>query len=116
MILTIILLTVIWIMSICGAFALGRYSVREEMKEEQDKEEGNDALEGSYIQSSSPSGPVGAMGPRGLDGTPGEQGPPGPPGPGLDEAFLNNGMSLQEFADHVSSRLTRVERKAGMSV
>jgi hypothetical protein len=25
-------------------------------------------------------------------------------------------MTVQEFADHVFSRLTRVERKAGMSV
>lgn len=112
MILTWILLAIIWLMSVIGSFALGRYSAREEMKEEQ-VGEANDALESSYIQSSSPSGPMGAMGPRGLDGTPGEQ---GPPGPGVHEAKLDNGQTVQEFATHVLNRLTRVERKAGMSV
>lgn len=112
MILTWILLAIIWLMSVMGAFALGRYSLREEIKDEQ-VGEANDALESPHIESYSSSGPMGAMGPRGLDGTPGEQ---GPPGPGVNEARLDNGQTVQEFATHVLARLTRVERKAGMSV
>lgn len=63
-------------------------------------------------------GPTGMMGPMGEEGP---QGPPGPPGPGFDLLGAHIDvegvdMSFEEWVGHVSRRLTRVERKAGMSV
>ena len=58
-----------------------------------------------------PAGPTGPAGMIGMDGKDGEPGPPGPEGP--------PGAVPNEFMERISaieSRLTRVERKAGMSV
>lgn len=60
-------------------------------------------------------GPPGAPGTDGLDGERGPAGPPGPPG-NVGGWHLDNGMTLQEWANAVDQRFTRVERKAGMSV
>lgn len=102
---------------ICGlaiilAFVAGRSSVHMEEKKPEDPEKVSD----DYGYVGPLAGEPGSTGPMGSRGLPGERGEQGPRGPGIDEAILSNGMSVQEFADHVMSRLTRVERKAGMSV
>jgi hypothetical protein len=58
----------------------------------------------------------GPPGPQGMDGRDGEPGPPGPPGPGIEDEVLEDGMTVKEWIRHVNDRLTRVERKSGMSV
>jgi hypothetical protein len=60
-----------------------------------------------------PPGAVGAMGAPGMDGKDGE---PGPPGPGIKDEILENGMSVLEWINNTDSRLTRVERRSGISV
>lgn len=61
-------------------------------------------------------GPEGPPGPQGMSGRDGNDGPPGPPGPGIKDEILPNGMSLEEWHRSVEDRLTRVSRRAGMSV
>jgi hypothetical protein len=46
----------------------------------------------------------------------GKDGEPGPPGPGIKDEILENGMSVLEWIENTDSRLTRVERRSGMSV
>jgi hypothetical protein len=111
---------VIQVIVICAlvvvlAFIAGRSSVQlEEQKKQSDPEKVQDDY--GYAGPDYASGPAGPIGPVGLTGAMGPPGEQGPPGPGIEDAKLSNGMTVQEFADHVFSRLTRVERKAGMSV
>lgn len=62
-------------------------------------------------------GPAGPAGPNGSDGNPG---PPGPPGktPDAKDLIVDPALklTLDEWKLAVESRLTRVEKRAGMSV
>jgi hypothetical protein len=76
----------------------------------------NDKPESDPYGIPGPPGAVGAMGAPGMDGRDGKDGEPGPPGPGIKNEILENGMSVKEWIENTDSRLTRVERRSGMSV
>jgi len=90
------------------AYFAGMYAGKEEAQKEFEGKVSN--VFNQTVQG--PPGPVGPMGPKG------EPGLPGPPGPSVEEWEVPGtlGMKLPEWINYVSDRMTRVERKAGMSV
>ncbi len=104
-----VIIIVLWTILVATAFFLaGQAMGRDEAKK----------FDGS-LPGTSPDfieGPQGPTGLPGCDGEPGPPGPRGPKGPGIKDEVFHDGMTVEQWRNSVDSRLTRVERKAGMSV